>query len=459
MASQPASHGNVLDPLTLDDQLRAAALATFTQAAASSPGYNRWLAERSIDPAAVTDLEQVPYLVKADVFGGDVNRWIVGGRTSAAAELLTSSGRGGAFSIGVTSRAEHRALEAQTDMGLRMLGASEESSTLLVNCLPMGINVPTTLATVATPSVHLEMAQEIYERLAPDFDRVVILSEPVFLKELAERLFADHGAAWSATATHCVVGGEWVSESWRRYVGGLFGMPDPTQAGDSGILISMGAAELGLNLLFETPELRMLRSLVDQSDRGAALVRGGLGYTPSLFGYDPERVYIEERTHPDGSTTLAFTALGRRLLPLVRYDLGDLAEIVPAERVNALLENAGLPGRIEWPIIAFWGRQSDGIPVGSRTVRPEHIKQRLFGLAAEAAVLTGRFFLQPAPELTLHLQLRPDTVPTPRLDADLRSFLREVTGADGEVRLHAHDSYPYHAAGDFQHKPVYHGVK
>ncbi len=443
----------------LEERFRARALTAFRQAAAASPGYSRWLAERGIDPALVTDLDQVPYLVKQDVFQGSVNSWIVGGHASAAAELLTSSGRGGAFSIGVTSRAEHKALEATTDLALRSIGASEASPSLMINCLPMGINVPTTLATIATPSVHLEMAQEIYERLGPEFDRVIILAEPVFLKELAERLFATHGNSWSATTTFCIVGGEWVSESWRSYVGGLLGMPPATELEGSGIMISMGAAELGLNLLFETPEIRALRAMLDGVDRGASLVRGGLGYTPTLFAYDPERIYIEERTHQDGSVTLAFTALGRRLLPLVRYDLGDLAEIVPAERVNALLESVDIPTRIEMPLVAFWGRQSDAIHIGTRTIRPEHIKQRLFGLVAEAAVLTGRFYLEPETTPLLHLQLRPETIPTPGLHADMRRFVREITGVDGDVRLHAHDSYPFHAAGDFQHKPVYHAKK
>lgn len=455
MSHPSAGSARAPELVSLDEQFREAALATFRQAAAASPGYSRWLDDRGIDPMLVTSMEQVPYLVKQDVFQGDVNSWIVGGHASAAAELLTSSGRGGAFSIGVTSRAEHKALEATTDMALRTLGAAEDSPSLMINCLPMGINVPTTLATIATPSVHLEMAQEIYERLGPEFDRVIILAEPVFLKELAERLFATHGSDWSAATTHCIVGGEWVSESWRGYVGGLLGMPPPTQTDGSGILISMGAAELGLNLLFETPEIRALRAMADGVDRGAGLVQDWLGYTPSLFAYDPSRVYIEERRHDDGTTTLAFTALGRRLLPLVRYDLGDQAEIVPAERVNAVLARAGVPGRVEWPIIAFWGRQGDAVSVGERTIRPEQIKQRLFALSADAAVLTGRFYLDADPQLTLHLQLRPGTVPTPQLAAGLRTFLQEIGDRPGQVELHPYESYPFHEAGDFQHKPVY----
>lgn len=454
--SNPSDVVDIGDPTRAMQSPQQAALAAFKDAASRSPGYHAWLAERGIDPATVTAIDDVPYLVKQDVFAGDVNEWLVGGRVSEAAELLTSSGRGGMFSVGVSSRAEHQVLEATTDEALRAFGASEESSTLLLNCLPMGIAVPTTLATVATPSVHLEMAQEIYERLGPDFDRIIVLAEPIFLKEFAERLYASHGEPWSAAATNYIVGGEWVSESWRAYVGGLLGMGGPMDFFAPGILISMGAAELGLNLLFETPQLRALRSILDSTDHGAGLVREGLGFTPTLFGYDPERLFIEERQHENGSTTLAFTALGRRLLPLVRYDLGDMAELVPAERVNAAFATAGLPITVDGPIVAFWGRQADSIEIAGRTIRPERIKQRIFALAAEAAVLTGRFFLDTNVGPTLHLQLRSRTVATPNLEADWVRFLHGLTGTACAVAIHDHDRYPFHAAGDFQHKPVYH---
>ncbi|MDH3725067.1 MAG: hypothetical protein OER93_04890 [Thermoleophilia bacterium] len=434
------------------------AFGAFRRAVAVSPGYGAWLDASGVDPARITSIDDVPYLTKRDVFGSDLEQWVEGGGTAEAAELLTSSGQSGSFSVGVTSRAELLALQAATDTALRAAGAGEESSTLLLNCLPMGISVPTTLATVATPSVHLEMAQEIFERVGPSFARVVILSEPIFLKELAERLFAAHGASWTANETACIVGGEWVSESWRRYVSGLLGMPAPHEQGNTGIMISMGAAELGMNLLFENPGLRTIRSLLDESGQARELFRQDWGYTPTLFAFDPSRLYIEERQHDDGTSTLAFTPLTRRLLPLVRYDLGDLGEIVSPERVNEQLAALGSPARLPRPIIAFWGRQAAGITIGGRTVRPELIKQRLFSYSAEAAVLTGRFYLDTSPKPVLHVQLRPETVATPRLAADLGAFLGEATGATSRVKVHAHAEYPFHLAGDYQHKPTYHPV-
>lgn len=448
-----AAHPAALTQMSADP--RSAAMAAFEHAVSVSAGYRAWLERQSVDPARTTAIEQVPYLEKRDVFGSDFGTWIDGGGSTGAAELLTSSGRSGTFSVGVTSRDELRSLQAATDNALRAAGAGEGRSTLLLNCLPMGISVPATIATVATPSVHLEMAQELFERVGPEFDLVVVLAEPVFCKEFAERLFAAHGAAWTADRLACVVGGEWISESWRRYVSGLLGLGPAHDQGTAGILISMGAAELGLHLLFETPDLRAIRSVLDESGQARALFRYPWGYTPTLFTFDPSRVYVEERHHDDGASTLVFTPLGRRLLPLVRYDLGDLGQVAPADHLNAQLAALGVPQRVDRPVVAFWGRRSAGLVLGGRLVRPELIKQRLFSSSAEAAVLTGRFFLGHSPDPVLHVQLRQATIATPRLAADLGAFLGEVTRTSCRIAVHAHDDYPFHLSGDYQHKPTY----
>jgi phenylacetate-CoA ligase len=436
---------------------RSAALAAFAHAVSVSTGYRTWLQRQGAEPARVTAIEQVPYIEKRDVFGADLDTWLDGGIT-AAAELLTSSGQTGTFSAGITSHAELRGQQAATDAALRALGAGDGRSTLLLNCLPMGIAVPTTIATVATPSVHLEMAQELLERFGPAFDLVVVLAEPVFLKELAERIVAIHGAGWTAGDLACVVGGEWVSESWRRHVSGLLGLGPAQHQGARGVLISMGAAELGLHLLFETPELRTIRSLLDTSGQARDLFAHAWGYTPTLFSFDPTRLHIEERRHGDGVSTLAITPLARRLLPLVRYDLGDIGELVPPERLNARLAAIGAPQRVDRPVVACWGRRGSGLVVGDRVIRPELIKQRLFRSAADAAVLTGRFYLEHDPDPVLHVQRRAATVATPGLAADLGAFVSGVARTSCRVAVHAHDAYPYHLPGDYQHKPRYHAM-
>jgi phenylacetate-CoA ligase len=432
-----------------------AALRSFRRAALTCRGYRAHLERLGIDHRTVMRLSEVPYTDKRSVFGDVLDLWIEGGRVSDAAELLTSSGQSGLFSVGVTSRSERRAQERAIDLSLRAIGASEQSSTLLLNCLPMGITVPSRLATVATPSVHVEMAVEILARTGPGFDRVVIVAEPLFLKEMGEAGLREHGAGFAERVAACVVGGEWIAESWRRYVSELFGFAAPSQH-RPGVMVSMGAAELGLHALQETGPLRAARMLLDGPLSRLAVFGRDPGYSPTFLTWDPNRLYLEERAHADGATTLVLTSLTRRLLPLVRYDLDDEVDILDAEVANRELDRIGSDLRIEGPVLAIWGRRGTAIRGPGWSLRPEQIKEGLFATAAHAGSLTGRFFLAVEGEQpVLHVQLRQGVGAAPGLERALESIAAGAASVPARGRVHSYREYPFHDAGDFQHKPRY----
>lgn len=439
-------------PLTAGER---AALRTFRRAALTSRGYRAHLERLGVDHRLVTRLAQVPYTDKRSVFGDHIDFWLDGGHVSDAAELLTSSGSTGLFSVGVTSRSERRAQERTFDAVLRSLGGGEDSTTLLLNCLPMGISIPTRLATVATPSVHLEMAVELLARAGSSFDRVIIAAEPVFLKELAETALRERGPGFAEQVVACFVGGEWVAESWRRYVSQLFGFPEETSS-RVGLMVSMGAAEVGMHVLHETPAVRDARSALDSPAARRALFGRDPGYTPTLLQWDPNRLFVEERAHDDGTSTLVLTALTRRLLPLVRYDLDDEAQLVDAEAVNAELARQGSELRLDRPLVALWGRRGSQVTGAGWSLRPELVKEGLFATAAHAGALTGRFRIAAeSGSPVLHVQLREGVAPGPGIDSALRHMATTAAGAPATVRVHSYRDYPYHEAGDFQHKPAY----
>ena len=129
-------------------------------------------------------------------------------------------------------------------------------------------------------------------------------------------------------------------------------------------MVSMGAAEVGLHVLHETPELRDARQALDSPGArdGAVRPRPGL-LARRLLTWDPNRLYIEERRHDDGVGTLVLTALTRRLLPLVRYDLDDEAELLDAAAANAVLADVRAATlRLERPAVALWGRRGGDDP-------------------------------------------------------------------------------------------------
>src|SRR5512145_321252 len=103
-----------------------AALRSFRRAALTSRGYRAHLERMGVDHRLVTRISQVPYTDKRIVFEGGIESWLEGGRVADAAELLTSSGASGMFSVGVTSRAERRAQERTLDLIIRSLGGGED---------------------------------------------------------------------------------------------------------------------------------------------------------------------------------------------------------------------------------------------------------------------------------------------------------------------------------------------
>jgi hypothetical protein len=87
------------------------------------------------------------------------------------------------------------------------------------------------------------------------------------------------------------------------------------------------------------------------------------------------------------------TTLTRRMLPLVRYDLDDEAEIVDPRAANAALAELGSELRLERPAVAVWGRRGGTIHGDGWSLRPE-IAGRAFTTSAHAGPLTGRFRIE-----------------------------------------------------------------
>ncbi len=420
--------------------------SAFHRAVDTSPGYRDFLAARGYTAAAVDSWGDIPFVEKADVFGGDSLDWMATPGVTGLAEIISSSGHTGLFSLGAATRSDHAATADRVDGLLTLLGAGPDSPTLLVNTLSMGVAVPSRLATVATPSVHLEMALGLLVKVAPRFDRVVLVGEPLFLAELA-RLWRD--ASSERPSTFIFTGGEWVAESWRTYVADTLGIHPGM------ISVSFGAAEIGVHLLFETPDLGAARRALMGDPAAAGIGTWGdfcLGaYVPSLLTYDSQRLVVEQRDHADSPPTLVITALDDSALPLVRYDLGDAACVLDADQISQLALNAGTP--INGPVVALAGRR-EALLTPSGPLRIEAVKEVLFADEDRAEQVTGRFRLSQGPSGRIRCDVEARTAAS--FDpSGLAARIADVTGVAVEVVVHAAGAYPHHAAGDWSHKPRY----
>ncbi|MFN8121808.1 MAG: hypothetical protein U0237_05205 [Thermoleophilia bacterium] len=431
-----------------------AAWAAVGRAADRAPAYRELLARAGVDPAARGDWDAVPVVSRRDVFAGPGDGWIARDALTGAAEIVCSSGQSGPpFALGLSARGGDAAMRARVDGLLAALGARPGSPSLLVNALPMGIAVPSDLATCATPSVHPEMAVHLLCSVAPAFDRVLLVAEPLFLAELARR--------WAAAGdvhpqTWIVTGGEPVAESWRSYVCGLLGLERHR------VMISMGAAELGLHLLHEVPELAAARAAAAADSDGASAGTWGdlcdRAYAPALLTFDPARLHVETPVGP-GGPRLVITVLEDVPLPLVRYDLGDAALLLDDDAVSVLEDRCGVP--LPRPVVALAGRAASVATAAGRTVRPEAVRELLFADAALAGGLTGRFRLRAADGGTVlecHLEARDPGAPDAAAEAALGTLeeaLWRLGGVPTRVVRHPRGGDPFHAEGDWTHKPRY----
>ena len=112
--------------------------AAFQRAASSVPAYRRLLQEHDVDASAIVDCEtfaRCPILTKANTFDRfEIDQLCAEGAMADLAEVLTSSGHGGRFSFGLSTRRQKAEGPATIDS---LNGSFKRPSRLGVAGLPI----------------------------------------------------------------------------------------------------------------------------------------------------------------------------------------------------------------------------------------------------------------------------------------------------------------------------------
>jgi phenylacetate-CoA ligase len=389
-------------------------------------------------------------LDKAGTFGRfDLADLCLDGTPGRPASVLTSSGHSGRFSFGLYEP-ERAGDEARAvDDGLDAFFAVRSRSTLLINCLPMGVRVPTAACTLAETSVRPDMAVALVGTFARHYDQVLLVADAVFLKLVAEQGRRD-GIDWADHVVHAIVGEEPLAENARAYLQHVLSR-DPARPEGGMIVSSMGVAELGLNLLFETPPLAAARRRLHEDP---SLRRDLLGEhaacAPMVMTWDPRRHFVEALP-PHGE--LVVTPLTPRRLPLVRYRTGDRVRPLAPEQRPSLPPEA----RDVEPVLLLRGR-GEGVAAGGSTITPEAVKEGLYARPDVAERLTGNFRLQGrADGARLRVQLSPGVEPTDALTAEVDECVRGYVPADMAVSCEAYLAFGDGLALDYERKFAYLG--
>lgn len=437
------------------------ALQVFHEAARRVPAYRALLAEQGIVADEINtgdNFRHLPVLDKQNTFQRfPIADLCLDGTLGKPASVLTSSGHSGVFAF---SLADERALAATTqaiDDVLDQLFGVRTMPTLLINCLPMGVKVPTAACTLAETSVRPDMVLALVQALGADFTQLILVGDAAFVKLVLE-LGVRQGIEWRRYRVHVVLGEELLAENARSYFHRLLGS-EPANAETGLIFSSMGIAEIGLNLFFEAPPaaplIALRRALHSHAELRRTIV-GDATWAPSLFTFDPRCVHVE---FIEGNRLVLTTLLPTRI-PLVRYAPGDYGRFVtiPAAAHTGLAAVGCNPALLEaLPIVAIRGRGQSAL-AGNTPLSPEAIKEGIYHDPESARLTTANFRLASGPECAeVRLQLSPDVVADETLDRRFAEAIGQYAEGPIRVRCQPYASFGSGMRLDYERKYDYLG--
>jgi phenylacetate-CoA ligase len=406
---------------SLDEQLSGrgtaeeTALALFQDVAASVPAYRALLAEHSIDPASVRNLDdfkRLPILTKESYIQrfplADLCR---GGTLDSCDMIAVSSGSTGVPTFWPRSVTDEVATAYRFEQVFRDSFSAHERRTLAVVCFALGTWVGGMYTasccrhlaakgypiTVITPGNNKEEIFRVVQALAEQFDQTVLLGYPPFLKDVIDAGIS-RSVHWSRYGVKLIMAGEVFSEEWRTLVAERMGSIDPLYTSAS----IYGTADAGV-LANETPLSIAIRRFLSARPSVARELFGE-SRLPTLAQYDPSSRYFEVI-----DDSLIFS--GDNGIPLIRYNILDRGGVLGFQEMMDFLADHGFdpmaqlngdsdpkskiqnPKYRDLPFVWVFGRSDFTISFFGANIYPENVSVGLEQPEIREWV-TGKFVLQ-----------------------------------------------------------------
>lgn len=380
------------------------ALALLRRAAGAVPAYGELLRSTGVGPDDIlspADFTRLPLLTKDNyVRRFPLEALVEGGDLAACDFFAVSSGSTGEPTVWPRALTHELGIAHRFEQVFRDGFRAHERRTLAVVCFALGSWVGGMYTTsclrwvaakdypllIVTPGNKIDEILRVVRRLAPDFEQVVLLGYPPFLKEVVDAGRAEQ-LPWDRFNVRLVTAGEVFSETWRDLVLERLGQPEKLNS----VASLYGTADAGV-LGNETPlSVTIRRFLADRPEAARALF--GEERLPTLCQYDPTSRYFEVVDSGADGTTLAFS--GDNGAPLLRYHIADRGGIVTFEQMRAhlagysfdpetALTQAGLPAARRQPFVYVFGRANFTVSFFGANIFPETIS-----LALERPELSG----------------------------------------------------------------------
>ncbi|BAZ33242.1 hypothetical protein NIES4074_57520 [Cylindrospermum sp. NIES-4074] len=390
----------------LHTESASAVIELFQDVAATVPAYKAFLAAQGIsadDIQTLADFQKLPAIAKNNYIScyslADLCRQ---GQLETCDMIAASSGSTGKPTFWPRFFTDELQIATRFEQIFHDSFHADTRRTLAVICFTLGTwvggmfttNCCRHLAskgypiTVITPGNNKEEILRVVQELGGNFDQVVLLGYPPFLKDVIDTGI-NRGVDWQQYQIKLVMAGEVFSEEWRSLVGARVGSQNPCH--DSASLY--GTADAGV-LANETPlSICIRRFLAAHPDAAKALF--GESRLPTLLQYDPIQRFFEIE---DG--TLLFS--GDNGIPLIRYNILDNGGLISYEDILKFLAAWGFDpiaelqltrGIHQLPFVYVFGRSNFTVSYFGANIYPENVTVGLEQPVIQEWV-TGKFVLQ-----------------------------------------------------------------
>lgn len=383
-----------------------ATLGLFHQTVVQVPAYQAFLQSHHIDPATIQtfkDFQQLPLVTKENYLRQySLPQLCRQGQLERCDMVAVSSGSTGQPGFWPRSLADELQIATRFEQIFHDSFQAHRRRTLAIVCFALGTWVGGMFTasccrhlaskgypiTVITPGNQKPEIFRVLQTLAPQFDQVVLLGYPPFLKDVIDSGLTQ-GIPWPDYHVKLVMAGEVFSEEWRSLVGQRLGATDFCY--DFASLY--GTADAGV-LGNETPlSICIRRWLAEHPNVARSLF--GESRLPTLVQYDPLSRFFEVQ---DG--TLLFS--GDNGIPLIRYHISDNGGILPYATMLQVLSEQGfdpiqaLPGNrgiYPLPFVYVFGRSHFTVSYFGANIYPENVT---VGLEQSPVCewVTGKFVMQ-----------------------------------------------------------------
>lgn len=424
------------------------ALDLFRFSAVNVPAYKKFLASAHFDPRsvkAISDFARVPFSTKDSYLRAFAyGRLFPGGEVPAGTTFSATSGSTGEPFYFPREEVHDAMYEHSLELLFRNQWQVHERRTLCLLGFGLGIWIGGVFTyktlnrlaakgyplSVAPVGVHVPMLLKTFQKLAPHFDQIILMSYPPFLKDFLDEGQRE-GIDWRSHRLRILTAAEGYSEKFRNYLADVSGA-DPV----NDMVNIYGTVEQG-TIANETAFGNLIRRIASDDKKLFKTLFPNATNMPTLAQYDPRQVYFEE---VDGG--IVATSYGSSI-PLVRYSFADLGGVIAYDEMLLRLKASGvdimreakkndIQGKIlRLPFVYVYARKDFGLVLRGANIYPDEVRDGLDSRVLRSWI-TGRFTMERREtrfanqKLDIHVELKRAVAPR----SDLAKKIRDIVIAE-----------------------------